>query len=84
MTRRKKGNPSTLIFVSNARRARVDRVVMMKLTGHKSLSRFTRYNTVDQADAKEAMQRLDDYFNHESADCCHSAASIKKGSGDFS
>jgi putative RecB family exonuclease len=64
--------------------ARVDRVVIMKLTGHKTLSMFTRYNTVDQADAKEAMQRLDDYFNHESADCCNSAASIKKGPGDFS
>ena len=64
--------------------AGVSRSVGMKLTGHKTLSMFTRYNTVDQADAKEAMQRLDDYFNHESADCCHSAASIKKGSGDFS
>jgi hypothetical protein len=34
----------------------------MKLTGHKTLSMFTRYNTVDQADAKEAMRRLDRYF----------------------
>jgi hypothetical protein len=35
----------------------------MRLTGHKTLSMFTRYNTVDQADAKEAMQRLDSYFS---------------------
>ena len=34
----------------------------MKLTGHKTLSMFTRYNTVDQADAKEAMRQLDSYF----------------------
>jgi integrase len=49
-------------YVSNARRAGIDRVVIMKLTGHKTLSMFTRYNTVDQADAKEAMRRLDSYF----------------------
>jgi hypothetical protein len=33
----------------------------MKLTGHKTLSMFTRYNTVDLADDKEAMQRLDSH-----------------------
>lgn len=70
-------------FVSNARKARVDRVVIMKLTGHKTLSMFTRYNTVDQADAKEAMERLDNYFNDKLADCCNSAASIIKGLGNF-
>ena len=31
----------------------------MKLTGHKTLSMFNRYNTVDQEDAMEAMKRLD-------------------------
>lgn len=50
-------------FVSNARKAKVDRTVIMKLTGHKTLSMFTRYNTVDQADAKEAMQQLESFFS---------------------
>lgn len=50
-------------YVSNARKAGVDRTVIMRLTGHKTLSMFTRYNTVDQADAREAMQRLDSYFS---------------------
>jgi integrase len=49
-------------FVSNARKAGVDRTVIMKLTGHKTLSMFTRYNTVDQADAKDAMEKLEGYF----------------------
>ena len=49
-------------FVSNARKAGVDRTVIMKLTGHKTLSMFTRYNTVDQADAKDAMEKLENYF----------------------
>jgi len=49
-------------FVSNARKAGVDRTVIMKLTGHKTLSIFTRYNTVDQADAREAVNRLDDFL----------------------
>jgi hypothetical protein len=35
----------------------------MKLTGHKTLSMFTRYNTVDQADAKDAMEKLQSYFD---------------------
>jgi integrase len=49
-------------YVSNARKAGVDRTVIMKLTGHKTLSMFTRYNTVDQADAKDAMEKLESYF----------------------
>ena len=50
----------------------------MKLTGHKNFSMLTRYNTVDQADAEEAMPRLNDYFNLESADCGYGAAGKKK------
>ena len=46
-------------FNTNLRKARVDQTVIMKLTGHKTLSMFNRYNTVDQEDAMEAMKRLD-------------------------
>jgi hypothetical protein len=42
-------------FVTNPRKVGVDRTVIMKLTGHKTLSMFTCYNTVDEADAKQAM-----------------------------
>ncbi len=52
-------------FVSNARKAGVDRTVIMKLTGHKTLAMFTRYNTVDQADAKDAMEKLEGHYAKE-------------------
>jgi integrase len=45
-------------FNTNMRKAGVDATVIMKLTGHKTLSMFTRYNTVDQDDAVDAMKRL--------------------------
>ena len=41
------------------RKAGVDQTVIMKLTGHKTLSMFNRYNTVDQDDAVEAMRKSD-------------------------
>ena len=34
----------------------------MKLTGHKTLSMFARYNTVDQADAMDAMDKLESHY----------------------
>ncbi len=49
-------------WTTNARKAGVDRTVIMKLTGHKTLSMFTRYNSVDEADAKQALQLMDGYF----------------------
>ncbi len=42
------------------RKAGVDQTVIMKLTGHKTLAMFNRYNTVDQQDAKQAMERIND------------------------
>jgi integrase len=39
-------------------KAGVGQSVIMKLTGHKSPSRFYHYNTVDFADAKGAYQKL--------------------------
>lgn len=49
-------------WTTNARKAGVDRTVIMKLTGHKTLSMFTRYNSVDEADAKQALQLIEGYF----------------------
>jgi integrase len=45
-------------FNTNMRKAGVNQTVIMKLTGHKTMSMFNRYNTVDQDDAVKAMQRL--------------------------
>jgi integrase len=46
-------------FVTNARRAGVDQTVIMKLTGHKTLSMFTRYDSVEPRDAQDALKKLD-------------------------
>ena len=44
------------------RKAGVDRSVIMKITGHKTMSMFERYNTVDGNDALEACRRLDEFL----------------------
>ena len=51
-------------YTTNARKAGVDRTVIMKLTGHKTLSMFTRYNSVDEADARQALQLMEAYFGN--------------------
>jgi hypothetical protein len=45
-----------------ARKAGVDRIVIMKLIGHKTLSMFTGYNSVDEDSAKQALKMMDRYF----------------------
>ncbi len=39
-------------FNTNMRKAGVDRSIIMKITEHKSMSMFERYNTVDEQDAR--------------------------------
>ena len=73
------------------RKAGVDRSVIMKMTGHKTVAMFHRYNTVDVQDAREAYLRLEKYLGQEqkagapgnlspeSQKCSHSAPRRKKG-----
>ena len=69
-------------FNTNRRKAGVDQTVIMKLTGHKALSMFNRYNTVDQDDAMEAMRKLDlllvEQKTRESSDIVQTGFSIQK------
>lgn len=65
-------------FNTNLRKAEVDRSVIMKLTGHKTMAMFTRYNTVDGDDAKEAMGRFRDFLHRESSTTANSTAGEKK------
>jgi integrase len=52
-------------FNTNMRKAGIDQTVIMKLTGHKTLSMFHRYNTVDQEDAIDAMKKLDLFLSEQ-------------------
>jgi len=52
-------------FNTNMRKAKVDQTVIMKLTGHKTLSMFNRYNTVDQEDAMDAMKKLNLFLSEQ-------------------
>jgi len=45
------------------RKAGVDRSAIMKITGHKTMSMFERYNTVDESDALETYRKLHFFLN---------------------
>lgn len=49
-------------FNTNIRKAGVDRTVIMDITGHRTTEMFLRYNTVDDYDVREAMERLSNYL----------------------
>ncbi len=44
------------------RRAGVADVVTMKLTGHKTLSMYTRYSTVDLQDGRQAVENFEEFL----------------------
>jgi len=50
-------------FVSNMRRAGVDYFRIMAVTGHKTMTVFKRYNTIDEADLRQAMSQMDTYID---------------------
>jgi integrase len=72
-------------FYTNMRKAGVDQTVIMKLTGHKTLSMFHRYNTVDQEDAINAMKKLDLFLSEqksfESSDHVQTGTNSEKDEG---
>ena len=45
------------------RKAGVDDTVIMKITGHSTREMFTRYNTVDSEDIKDASDRFSDFVS---------------------
>jgi integrase len=52
-------------FNTNMRKAGVDRSVIMKITGHKTLCMFERYNTVDAEDARFALERYEGFMQRQ-------------------
>ncbi|MBN1574831.1 MAG: site-specific integrase [Deltaproteobacteria bacterium] len=52
-------------FATNMRKAGIHDSVIMAQTGHKTMSMFLRYNTVDESDGRGAVNRLSDYLDGE-------------------
>jgi integrase len=50
-------------FVTNARRAGIDYFRIMAITGHKTMTVFKRYNTIDCDDLQQAVRQLDTYMD---------------------
>lgn len=50
-------------YVTYMRKAGVPESVIMKITGHSTREMFDRYNTVDEDDAKVAIERFSGYLN---------------------
>jgi integrase len=48
-------------FVTNMRRASVDYFRIMAITGHKTMTAFKRYHTIDHRDLHQAIGQLDTY-----------------------
>jgi integrase len=48
---------------ANLRRAGVDALTAMKITGHTTMAVFKRYNTIDEQDLKAAQRRMDTYMD---------------------
>ncbi|MBN2468085.1 MAG: site-specific integrase, partial [Deltaproteobacteria bacterium] len=66
-------------FTTNMRKAGVDRTVIMKLTGHKTLSMFLRYSAVDENDGREAVEKLENYLDSVQQFTAKSLQAPKKG-----
>jgi site-specific recombinase XerD len=48
---------------TNLRRAGMDALTAVKITGHKTMAVFKRYNTIDEQDLKAAQRRMDTYMD---------------------
>ena len=49
-------------FNTNMVKAGVDKVIVMKLTGHKTFKMFSRYTHLDQEQGEDAMKKLDGFL----------------------
>ncbi len=52
---------------TNLRRAGINALTAMKITGHKTMAVFKRYNTIDEDDLTVAQRRMDTYMDTKTA-----------------
>jgi integrase len=50
-------------FVTNARRAGIDYFRIMAISGHKTMTVFKRYHTIDASDLRQAISQMDTYMD---------------------
>jgi integrase len=50
-------------FNTNMRKAGVDQVIIMRLTGHKTNEMFLRYSHIDQEQSEGAMEKLNGFLS---------------------
>lgn len=50
--------------VTNMRRAGIDHLTIMRITGHKTMEVFKRYNSFHDGDLKDAASRFNTYLTH--------------------
>ena len=66
-------------FNTMMRKAGVPKSIIMKITGHKTSAMFERYNTIDEDDAKDALNKLNQFLESQAEkgvepdECSHSA-----------
>ena len=63
-------------FVTNMRRAGVDYFRIMAVTGHKTMSVFKRYDTVDHQDLQQAIGQLDTYMDTSAQIACQKITQV--------
>jgi len=56
-------------YNTEMRKAGVHDSVIMKQTGHATMQMFLRYNTVDEQDGKEAVQKREEYLRSQKPEC---------------
>ena len=66
-------------FNTNMQRAGVRNTVIMDMTGHKTLSMFLRYTSVDQRDSKEAVSKLSSYLEKAKTTTSQTTSHAKRG-----
>ena len=65
------------------RKAGVDRSVIMKITGHKTMAMFERYNTVDSDDARCAMTQFEKHLQNQTTAILLQGATDEKNKGQL-
>jgi integrase len=66
-------------FNTNMQKAGIKDTVTMRMTGHRTLSMFVRYSTVEHEDARNAVEKFSEFLDRESKITSISTSQEKQG-----